>query len=79
MTGAQSERDLPVVGRIPDAKTAPDADALGDLHERLIQKRNLLQKMASETRGSTERSRLLGKAEGVDLALSFIEEMRRGA
>ena len=56
----------------------PDYAALTDLHERLIQKRNLLQKMASEARGSNERNRLMGKAEGVDLALSFIEETRRG-
>ena len=70
--------DLPEVGHEEPMLAGTDASTLLDLHDRLIQKRNLLLQMVVGSTGN-ERTRLAGKVEGVDLALSFIEEARRGA
>lgn len=47
---------------------------LFDLRDRLAEKEPLLREMAEKTRNQGEYMRLSGKAEGVLLALSFIEE-----
>lgn len=52
--------------------------ALTDLSVRLAEKDATLQSMASEQSGE-DKARLLGKAEGVRLAQSFLDELRREA
>lgn len=53
--------------------------AMANLSERLREKRNLLHDMADgHPFGSSEQHRLRGKAEGVNLAISFVEEVIRG-
>lgn len=53
-------------------------DAVADLEERLTEKAALLDEMSKERgRGHDERLRLQGKAEGVRLTLSFVQEYRR--
>jgi hypothetical protein len=50
---------------------------MDDLAERLTDKALILDGMAEEARSHPEWMRLRGKAEGVRLALSFVDEYRR--
>lgn len=51
---------------------------LGDLQERLTAAKDELSDMADASPGKTESARLAGKAEGVGLALSYLDEYFRG-
>lgn len=54
-----------------------DYGALKDLEQRLSDKALALSDLADETADQDERRRLRAKAEGVDLALSFVQEYLR--
>jgi hypothetical protein len=61
----------------PPVPPGPGEEALRDLRDRLAEKVTVLRSMAREAPSQSEADRLRGKAEGVDLAVSFAHEAVR--
>lgn len=61
------------------ARTEAAEAAMRDLRDRLAEKVTVLRSMAGEATTQSEADRLRGKAEGVDLAVSFAHEAVRDA
>jgi hypothetical protein len=49
---------------------------IADLHQRLLDAAESLTEMAVDQYDREERTRLLGKVEGVNLAISFLSELK---
>lgn len=51
---------------------------LHDLYERMLKARQTLRQMATDSEPGPSAARLFAKAEGVDLAASYVAEAMRG-
>jgi len=74
---AQAERAEAAEAKVPAAKAEGAAEALDALRERLVAAEQRLRELAPTFWESVERERVSGKAQGMQLALSYVDEITR--